>query len=136
VLILKCYQSCIQGTFKLIRYHLHYSQTIQERCKDIVKKFRTERLKASKPKTTKKQKKAVSEPKEARKRKIWTQEETQALADGINAFGNDWVAILKMYSHILQDRNPVALKDRARSMRMIYERSDKPLGVWANASAR
>jgi hypothetical protein len=53
---------------------------------------------------------------------------------GMEQYGNDWVAIHRHYSHILVDRHPVGLKDRARSMRRILERNNQPLGVWASAS--
>jgi hypothetical protein len=73
-------------------------------------------------------------PKPQRKRKVWTDEETEALRLGMEQYGNDWVAIHRNYSHILIDRHPVSLKDRARSMRRILERNNQPLGVWASAS--
>jgi hypothetical protein len=78
----------------------------------------------------------IGEFKPARKRKIWTEEETKALEEGMAIHGNDWVSIQKLKADILYDRNPVALKDRARSMRKILERANKPLGVWVNASSR
>jgi hypothetical protein len=72
-----------------------------------------------------------SEEKVKGKRKIWTDEETEALRQGMEQHGNDWVAIHRQYD-ILKDRHPVSLKDRARSMRRILTRAQKPLGVWAN----
>ncbi len=73
-------------------------------------------------------------PKPSRKRKVWSDEETEALRLGMEQYGNDCVAIHRNFSHVLIDRHPVSLKDRARSMRRILERNGQPLGVWASAS--
>jgi hypothetical protein len=93
---------------------------------------------AKKPKTATTPRRETSTehtgPKPQRKRKVWTDEETEALRLGMEQYGNDWVAIHRNYSHILIDRHPVSLKDRARSMRRILERNNQPLGVWASAS--
>ena len=71
--------------------------------------------------------------KQVRKRKPWTKEETDALEKGMLDHGTDWARIHREYFEVLSQRNPVALKDRARSMRQIKERANEELGVWAEA---
>jgi hypothetical protein len=69
-----------------------------------------------------------------RTRKLWTEEETKILEQGMSQFGNDWVTIRKAFAKELCDRTPVNLKDRARSIRRIRERNNEDLGVFASAS--
>lgn len=66
----------------------------------------------------------------ARTRKLWTDEESKALEEGIALYGHDWVAIHKSYPDILRDRSPVNLKDRARSLRRIREREGTAPGTY------
>ncbi|KAJ3276335.1 hypothetical protein HDV01_004958 [Terramyces sp. JEL0728] len=131
-------------------YHAHSSNRIQQMARQTLLSLRharsqNEKLDAlglalrNKKTATKsnRQRKPSSEGefKIARKRKVWTDEETEALREGMEQYGNDWVTIQKYYGHILKERHPVSLKDRARSMRRILTREGKPLGVWENGSA-
>ena len=59
--------------------------------------------------------------------------ETDALEKGLINRGTDWVQIKRDYADILSGRDPVALKDRARTVRAIKERNGEPLGVWDKA---
>ncbi|KAJ3262503.1 hypothetical protein HK103_000032 [Boothiomyces macroporosus] len=119
-------------------YHVHSSNRIQQMARQTLISLRHARSQKL-PDKEKYHLKEVVYPniefKIARKRKVWTDEETEALREGMEQFGNDWVTIQKHYSHILKDRHPVSLKDRARSMRRILTREGKPLGVWENGSA-
>ncbi|KAJ3322936.1 hypothetical protein HDV06_002595 [Boothiomyces sp. JEL0866] len=129
-------------------YHVHSSNRMQQMARQTLLSLRhaSEKLdclginsrtgfKKSKVPRQRKPSGEGGDFKQARKRKVWTDEETDALREGMQQYGNDWVTIQKHYSHILKDRHPVSLKDRARSMRRILTREGKPLGVWENASA-
>ena len=76
----------------------------------------------------------VSPKKEVQKRKFWTAEETNALEQGMMIYGVDWVGIRREFAEALVDREPGALKDRARVVRKIKERNGEDLGVWGMAS--
>lgn len=63
----------------------------------------------------------------------WTQDETDALEQGMNIFGNDWKAIKDHFRDVLSRRSNVNLKDRARNIKRKLGKSGLPLGIWANA---
>jgi hypothetical protein len=63
----------------------------------------------------------------------WTDEETAALEQGMNIFGNDWKAIKDHFREILVRRTNVNLKDRARNIKRKLLKMGAPLGIWANA---
>jgi hypothetical protein len=63
----------------------------------------------------------------------WTEEETAALEQGMNIFGNDWKAIKDHFKDILTRRTNVNLKDRARNIKRKLIKMGAPLGIWANA---
>jgi hypothetical protein len=63
----------------------------------------------------------------------WTDEETAALEQGMNIFGNDWKAIKDHFREILVRRTNVNLKDRARNIKRKLVKMGAPLGIWANA---
>ena len=66
---------------------------------------------------------AASQPKKVQVRKAWTDEETGLLLDLIEEHGTSW-RLLKQIdfenSHILRDRDQVALKDKARNMKLDF----------------
>jgi hypothetical protein len=63
----------------------------------------------------------------------WTEEETAALEQGMNIFGNDWKAIKDHFKDVLTRRSNVNLKDRARNIKRKLIKMGAPLGIWANA---
>jgi hypothetical protein len=63
----------------------------------------------------------------------WTEEETAALEQGMNIFGNDWKAIKDHFKDILARRTNVNLKDRARNIKRKLIKMGAPLGIWQNA---
>lgn len=63
----------------------------------------------------------------------WTDEETAALEQGMNIFGNDWKAIKDHFKEVLIRRTNVNLKDRARNIKRKLIKMGAPLGIWANA---
>ena len=63
----------------------------------------------------------------------WTDEETAALEQGMNIFGNDWKAIKDHFREVLVRRTNVNLKDRARNIKRKLLKMGSPLGIWANA---
>ena len=72
---------------------------------------------------TKAQEFSASQPKKVQVRKAWTDEETGLLLDLIEEHGTSW-RLLKQIdfenSHILRDRDQVALKDKARNMKLDF----------------
>ncbi|KAI9203868.1 uncharacterized protein BJ171DRAFT_508489 [Polychytrium aggregatum] len=67
-----------------------------------------------------------------RKSRPWTQQEVQALEDGIRIHGTSWRKILEMHgkegTQILADRSQVNLKDRARTEKRLRLKNNQPLG--------
>src|SRR5436190_23274622 len=57
-----------------------------------------------------------------KKRIEWSQEELDALEEGMKKFGTNWTLILSMSSGPLQNRTNVKLKDKARNERRRRER--------------
>ncbi|KAI8896593.1 hypothetical protein BC833DRAFT_597009 [Globomyces pollinis-pini] len=122
-------------------YHINSSPRIQQISKNLLESLRKSQSTAGKQDPLglvirKPKKRAVPfTPVEEgqRKRKAWTDAETEALRRGIERYGNDWVTIQREFKQDLIDRHPVSLKDRARSMRRILTRAGKPLGVWGGA---
>ena len=66
---------------------------------------------------------AASQPKKVQTRKAWTDDETGLLLDLIEEHGTSW-RLLKQIDfdnlHILRDRDQVALKDKARNMKLDF----------------
>ncbi|KAE8677372.1 hypothetical protein F3Y22_tig00111522pilonHSYRG00046 [Hibiscus syriacus] len=61
----------------------------------------------------------IDEPKRwMRRRKInkWTNEEENALAEGVRKYGYRWTRILETYQEISRDRTAVDLKDKWRNL--------------------
>ncbi|KAI8896772.1 hypothetical protein BC833DRAFT_596291 [Globomyces pollinis-pini] len=117
-------------------YHKESSPKIQQSTKLLVERLRKSQSDKQKQDSLggglidKKRRAVQIEEGGQRTRRPWTEEETRALEEGIEQYGNDWVTIHKKYINVLKDRDPVKLKDRARSMRRILTRAQKPLGVW------
>ncbi len=63
----------------------------------------------------------------------WSQEETDALEQGMHIFGNDWKAIKDHFRVVLSRRTNVNLKDRARNIKRKLLKLGSPLGIWQNA---
>ena len=65
----------------------------------------------------------ASQPKKVQVRKAWTDEETGLLLDLIEEHGTSW-RLLKQIdfenNHVLRDRDQVALKDKARNMKLDF----------------
>ena len=84
---------------------------------------------------------ALPVPKRRRRagRTTWTEEEFQALANGLRQYARSpikWVQILKdpRFGADLRDRTPVDLKDKARNEKKARLRTGKPLGAFVNVS--
>jgi hypothetical protein len=60
----------------------------------------------------------------------WTDEETEFLRKGMETFGCDWSAIKATYSLELARWDTVNLKDRARNVKTLLSKTNKPLGIW------
>lgn len=60
----------------------------------------------------------------------WTEEETNALEEGMELYGNDWKTIKEHFSQTLSRRTNVNLKDRARNVKRKRIKENLPLGIW------
>src|SRR2546425_1275688 len=72
--------------------------------------------------------------KKPQKRIEWSQEELDALEEGMKKFGTNWILILNMDSGLLNNRTNVQLKDKARNEKRRREREGIPLGVFERAT--
>lgn len=66
---------------------------------------------------------SATRPKKVQRRNAWSEEETQTFIDYIETIGTSWVQILKTDEGdrgVLQSRDQVALKDKARNMKMDF----------------
>lgn len=66
--------------------------------------------------------------KPTRTKRMWTDEETEILKQGLVAYGHNWKQITIDFPQL--QRTPVQLKDRARNVRNILMASGQELGVW------
>ncbi|CAG8820644.1 5389_t:CDS:1, partial [Racocetra persica] len=72
-----------------------------------------------------------------RLRKKWTNEELQALEDGMREYGTHWVQILEKHgssSGPLRNRTQIQLKDKARNEKQRRMKAGMDVGVFAQAS--
>jgi membrane-bound lytic murein transglycosylase MltF len=70
------------------------------------------------------------------KRQKWTLEEDEALEKGMNEFLTSWRQILEndaVGDKVLQHRDQVGLKDRARNIRKKRERENVDVGIFSIA---
>ena len=66
---------------------------------------------------------ATQQPKKVQRRNAWSGDETEALIDYIETIGTSWAQILKTDEtdrEVLQSRDQVALKDKARNIKMDF----------------
>ncbi|CAG8534992.1 15917_t:CDS:2 [Racocetra fulgida] len=72
-----------------------------------------------------------------RLRKKWSNEELQALEDGMREYGTHWVQILEKHgssSGPLRNRTQIQLKDKARNEKQRRMKAGMDVGVFAQAS--
>ncbi|KAJ3079503.1 hypothetical protein HDU99_010732 [Rhizoclosmatium hyalinum] len=72
----------------------------------------------------------ASEPRRTVVKTAWTQEEIDALEDGMKTYGAKWSVIGRQKKE-LKNRNQVQIKDKARNMLMKKIKSGADFGVWA-----
>ena len=66
---------------------------------------------------------SATQPKKVQRRNAWSAEETEALIEYIETIGTSWVQILtadKTDGNVLQSRDQVGLKDKARNIKMDF----------------
>ncbi|RHZ89881.1 hypothetical protein Glove_9g106 [Diversispora epigaea] len=63
-------------------------------------------------------------------RSEWSQNELNALIEGMKEFGTGWAQIKYKYSNVLSKRTQVHLKDKARSEKERRIKSNYPLGIF------
>lgn len=67
--------------------------------------------------------------KEVRTKRMWTDDETDLLRQGLEMYGHNWKQIATHFPVL--SRSPVQLKDRARNVRNILTNKGQELGPWA-----
>lgn len=69
-------------------------------------------------------------------KKLWTQDEVEALAEAHSRYPRQWAVIARNYGNRFQQRTPVDLKDKVRNERLRIDRATPPgvtpdYGPWA-----